>query len=80
MVRIAVMERTDLWLRGRIGGRGCWWLRNWSRSGNGWLGDCQRMRCMVVLPSVQCLRVDTCDPIVTFCDRIGLERVLLSQE
>lgn len=30
--------------------------------------------------SVQCLRVDTCDPIMTCCDRIGLERVLLSQE
>lgn len=77
---IAAMERTDLWLRGRIGGRGCWWLRDWSCSGNGWLDDYQRMRCMVVLTSVQCLRVDTCDPIMICCDRVSLERVLLSQE
>lgn len=80
MARIATLERTDLWLRGRIGGRGCCWLRNWSRSGNGWFDSCQRMQRRVVLTSVQRLRVETCDPIVTCCDRIGLERVVLSQE
>lgn len=71
---------TDLGLRGHIGGRGCWWLRNCRRSGNGWVVGCQRVSRRIALISVQCLRVDTCDPIMTCCDRVGLERVLLSQE
>ena len=70
-------ERTDLWL---LGGRGCWRLRNTRRSGHGWVGDCQRVSCRTAFVSVQCLRVDTCDPIVTWCDRVVRQRVSLSQE